>query len=139
MYLDSSDNPITVLVNRIEGARFVLNIYPDAREGGGTFIPTRPYGRGGGVKGQAADRERSIQEAARRAKGNVRRYCASHRLNRLGTLTYEGQAVTISSPCEEMLPSSSVSCALHWAASLFHTSGFLSGIRQTTGCTSISQ
>lgn len=85
-----ADNPVTALVNRIEGARFVLNIYPDAREGGGTFIPTRPYGRGGGVKGQAMDRDRSIQEAARRAKGNVRKYCASHRLNRLGTLTYSG-------------------------------------------------
>lgn len=83
-------NPVTALSNRIEGARFVLNIYPDAHEGSGTFIPTRPYARGGGVKGYAKNPERSAHEAARRAKAKVRRYCASHRLNRLGTLTYEG-------------------------------------------------
>ncbi|MBW8780376.1 MAG: hypothetical protein JF603_00630 [Acidobacteria bacterium] len=30
-------------------------------------------------------------EAARRARGKVRRYCAANRLNRLGTLTYRGE------------------------------------------------
>lgn len=38
----------------------------------------------------AADPERSRLEAARRARGKVRRYCTAHRLNRLGTLTYAG-------------------------------------------------
>lgn len=32
--------------------------------------------------------ERSRQEAARRARGRLRRYCAANGLNRLGTLTY---------------------------------------------------
>src|SRR4051794_37289264 len=36
------------------------------------------------------DPARSREEAARRASGRVRRYCAEHRLNRLGTLTYRG-------------------------------------------------
>src|SRR5262249_1745980 len=33
---------------------------------------------------------RAGEEAARRARGKVRRYCAANRLNRLGTLTYAG-------------------------------------------------
>src|SRR5205823_1886206 len=32
----------------------------------------------------------SAADAARRARGQVRRYCAANRLNRLGTLTYAG-------------------------------------------------
>jgi hypothetical protein len=47
----------------------------------------RAAGRGGGP---ARDPERSAAEAARRARGKVRRYCAANRLNRLGTLTYAG-------------------------------------------------
>jgi hypothetical protein len=39
---------------------------------------------------RVADPERSRAEAARRARGKGRRYCAAHRLNRLGTLTYRG-------------------------------------------------
>jgi hypothetical protein len=42
------------------------------------------------VRGQARDPERARTEAARRAKGRLRRYCAANRLNRLGTLTYAG-------------------------------------------------
>jgi len=34
---------------------------------------------------------RAAEEAARRARGKVRRYCAANRLNRLGTLTYRGE------------------------------------------------
>ena len=34
--------------------------------------------------------ERSRLEAARRARGRLRRYCAANGLNRLGTLTYRG-------------------------------------------------
>ena len=72
-------------------AYFSLNLYPDAREGGGTFIPTLPYARGFGIKGHAVNPERSAEEAARRAKGRIRRYCATHQLNRLGTLTFRGE------------------------------------------------
>jgi hypothetical protein len=74
----------------LPSAYFSLNLYPDAREGGGTFVPTLPYPRGFGIKGHAANPERSAEEAARRAKGRIRRYCSTHRLNRLGTLTFAG-------------------------------------------------
>lgn len=37
------------------------------------------------------DRQRALEEAARRARAKVRRYCAANRLNRLGTLTYAGE------------------------------------------------
>jgi hypothetical protein len=40
------------------------------------------------VSGRDADPDRSRQEAARRARGRLRRYCAANGLNRLGTLTY---------------------------------------------------
>ncbi|MGE0794637.1 MAG: hypothetical protein AB7O29_04725, partial [Acidimicrobiia bacterium] len=35
--------------------------------------------------------ERAASEAARRARGKLRRYCRAHGLNRLGTLTYRGE------------------------------------------------
>lgn len=38
--------------------------------------------------GAAADRDRAAQEAGRRARAKLRRYCAANGLNRLGTLTY---------------------------------------------------
>lgn len=69
---------------------WVLALCEPAAEAGGSFryklrrapVPT----------GQpAADPQRSREEAARRARGKVRRYCAAHRLNRLGTLTYAGE------------------------------------------------
>ncbi len=72
-------------------AYFSLNLYPDAREGGGTCVPTLPYARGFGIKSHAVNPERSAEEAARRAKGRIRRYCATHQLNRLGTLTFRGE------------------------------------------------
>ena len=64
-----------------------FNLYPDAGEGGGCFVPTlraRPS-EGGGA---AVDVERSQLEAGRRAKAKLRRYCAANRLNRFATLTY---------------------------------------------------
>lgn len=71
-------------------AGWVLSLYPTAGEAGGTFVssyrPPRTYVPGA----PAADPERARQEAARRARTKVRRYCAAHRLNRLGTLTYRG-------------------------------------------------
>jgi len=73
-----------------------LSVYPQAREAGGCFVSS--VGRGeprfdpGDEEQAAAGRaERSKSEAARRARGQVRRYCAAHRLNRLGTLTYRGE------------------------------------------------
>ena len=70
-------------------AYWSFNLYPQAGEGGGCFVPTlrpRPVNTG-----PAADPERSQQEAARRARGKLRRYCAANRLNRFATLTYAGE------------------------------------------------
>ncbi len=67
------------------GWGFVL--YPDAAEGGGSFrsaVSPSPSGR-------SLDPIDSREDAARRARGKVRRYCAANRLNRLGTLTYRGE------------------------------------------------
>lgn len=70
------------------GWRFVL--YPEAAEGGGSFH---------GAADDDDDERDTIgppeawdtqADAARRARGMVRRYCAANRLNRLGTLTYAG-------------------------------------------------
>lgn len=82
-------DPVADLLNRPD-ARWSLSLYPDAREAGGAFVPSLPYSRNQGVRGQAADPARARVEAARRAKGRLRRYCAANRLNRLGTLTYRG-------------------------------------------------
>lgn len=72
------------------GAGWCLNLYPAAGEAGGCFRSA--YGpRPREVGGETADPERSALEAARRARGQVRRYCAANRLNRLGTLTYRGE------------------------------------------------
>jgi hypothetical protein len=65
-------------------ARWTFSLYPEAAEGGGCFVPRfLPESRGG-----LADPERSLEEAERRARSKLRRYCAANRLNRLGTLTY---------------------------------------------------
>lgn len=85
-----SGDPVASLLNRPVSACWSLSFYPDAREAGGTFVPSLPYPRGGGFRGQAADPARARIEAARRAKAKLRRYCAANRLNRLGTLTYRG-------------------------------------------------
>jgi hypothetical protein len=69
-------------------ARWAFTLYPDAAEGGGSFRSTAEGSAGAGAT--AADPERSAADAARRARRNVRRYCAANRLNRLGTLTYAG-------------------------------------------------
>jgi len=71
-------------------ARWVVSLYPDAAEAGGTLQFTGPRPGGGGEVEEAVDPERAKAEAARRARTKVRRYCASNRLNRLGTLTYAG-------------------------------------------------
>lgn len=74
-------------------AGWCLSLYPTAGEAGGGFVssvrPGRPYVAGV----PARDPVRARAEAGRRARGKVRRYCAAHRLNRLGTLTYAGEGV----------------------------------------------
>lgn len=63
-----------------------LSFYPTAYEAGGCYLrPGRDRGSGGPA---ASDSDRAAAEAARRAKGQIRRYCTANRLNRLGTLTY---------------------------------------------------
>ncbi|GAB2767860.1 hypothetical protein GCM10027020_20880 [Nocardioides salsibiostraticola] len=75
-------------------AGWFLSLYPSAGEAGGSFQSSyRPRGSGWVPGTPAADPERSRSEAARRARGKVRRYCAANRLNRFGTLTYAGTGV----------------------------------------------
>ncbi len=68
-----------------------LSLYPQAGEGGGCFVSSRPPQRAYVARGRAADPERAALEAGRRARGRLRRYCAANGLNRLGTLTYRGE------------------------------------------------
>lgn len=64
-----------------------LVVYPEAGEAGGQlYVPGRRRRQSGFSK--AADPERAMREANRRARAKVRRYCAANRLNQLGTLTY---------------------------------------------------
>lgn len=69
-------------------AKWVVSLYPDAAEAGGSLVFTAPAS---GSSWREPDPDRSRVEAARRARTKVRRYCASNRLNRLGTLTYDGE------------------------------------------------
>lgn len=66
------------------GWGFVL--YPDAAEGGGSFRSASGSIPGGRSEPPLDSRD----DAMRRARGKVRRYCTANRLNRLGTLTYAG-------------------------------------------------
>ena len=63
-----------------------LTLYPGAGEAGGALVSPSARGQPSSV----SDPDRSEAEAARRARGKVRRYCAANRLNRFGTLTYAG-------------------------------------------------
>jgi len=64
-----------------------LCLYPAAGEAGGClYAPLW-----GGSSYRQPEPERAGLEAARRARGKIRRYCAANRLNRLGTLTYAGE------------------------------------------------
>jgi hypothetical protein len=64
-----------------------LTLYPQAAEAGGCFQRRGRAAEGGGGE---PDVERAQEEAARRARTKVRRYCAANRLNRFATLTYAG-------------------------------------------------
>ncbi len=79
---------VDVVAPRMSG--WCLSVCPAAREAGGSFryaLSRSSWGDGG----QAPDPERAAIEAARRARGKVRRYCAGNLLNRLGTLTFAGE------------------------------------------------
>lgn len=67
-----------------------FSLYPDAGEGGGSYRRFITKRSAYVARGEAKDPERAAQEAGRRARANLRRYCAANRLNRLGTLTYRG-------------------------------------------------
>lgn len=67
-----------------------LSLYPEAGEAGGSFHAldgAKPGSGGLWLPGP----ERAAEEAARRARGQMRRYCAANLLNRHGTLTYRGE------------------------------------------------
>jgi hypothetical protein len=66
---------------------WALSLYPEAGEGGGCLSIRRLTESSGGPPNV----ERAAEEAARRARGKIRRYAAANRLNRLGTLTYRGE------------------------------------------------
>ena len=63
---------------------WTFSLYPQAAEGGGCFVPGFPPEPRGGPP----DPERSREEADRRARSKLRRYCAANRLNRLASVTY---------------------------------------------------
>ena len=68
-----------------------FSLYPDAGEGGGSFRYSVRRVPEFVAAGSGKDPARSSEEAGRRARANVRRYCAANRLNRLGTLTFAGE------------------------------------------------
>src|SRR5207244_9810933 len=70
----------------VDEACWQLSLYPQAAEGGGCLRGRR----GNEPSGSRPDPARSSAEAARRARGKLRRYCAANTLNRFATLTYAG-------------------------------------------------
>lgn len=70
----------------MEQAQWTFLLYREAGEAGGSLRSLVRHEGAGGRR----DPERAAAEAARRARGMIRRYCAANRLNRLGTLTYAG-------------------------------------------------
>lgn len=84
--LDAARVRVGIAEGRQSRRLWTLSLYPEAGEAGGCLrVPP------GGRRGRPPDPERSAGEAARRARGMIRRYCAANRLNRLGTLTYAGE------------------------------------------------
>jgi hypothetical protein len=88
--LGGRDVGVVGRLGRDISARWSLTICDEAREAGGSFVSARRPPSWTGVRGFAADPERAGHEAARRARRQVRLYCAANRLNKLGTLTYRG-------------------------------------------------
>jgi hypothetical protein len=71
-------------------AGWSFTLYREAGEGGGSFRASVRRVPAYVSRGFALDPERAAEEAGRRARARLRRYCAANRLNRLGTLTYRG-------------------------------------------------
>ena len=67
-----------------------LTLYPEAAEAGARWYPTRRRDSWAPLREAEVDVQRAEVEAARRAKGKVRRYCAANGLNRFASLTYRG-------------------------------------------------
>lgn len=65
-----------------------LSLYPTAGEGGGGWSSGAPRCPTTTRRGESLAPERSIEEAARRARARLRRYGVANGLNRLATLTY---------------------------------------------------
>lgn len=76
-------------LGRAPGGGWVLSLYIAAAEASGSFRSSKDFARREGRR-RWHDETRSEEEASRRARGKVRRYCAANGLNRLGTLTYSG-------------------------------------------------
>ena len=74
-----------------DGPGWLLRVCPEAREAGGTFRYSIPPKREYVAPGKGKNPERSQSEAGRRARRELRQYCAANRLNRMGTLTYRGE------------------------------------------------
>lgn len=74
----------------VAGRGWSLTLYEAAGEAGGAWVSGRSVVLRYVPAGSAEDPERSAAEAARRARGKIRRYCTANRLNRFGTLTYAG-------------------------------------------------
>jgi hypothetical protein len=74
------------------GPGWHLSLWPSALEAGGSFRSSRPSQPATPSQaGPPRDADRARTEAVRRARATVRRYAASNRTNRLGTLTYAGE------------------------------------------------
>ena len=68
-----------------------LRLYPEAAEAGGRWYRSKDEEGPGAWEESEWDPDRSEVEAARRARGQIRRYCAAWRLNRFASLTYRGE------------------------------------------------
>ena len=121
---------------RWEQGYWSLTVYERAGEAGGAFVAAGVRRRSNGIRGAAADPDRARAEAARRAGGKVRRYCAANGLSRLGTLTYGRRAAPTRCWCARMSGSSSGRCAPGWVTGRCRMCGCLSCTR--TACTSTS-
>jgi hypothetical protein len=91
--MDRPDDARSSLEHRAKLVRgegyWELGLYRSAGEASGSFRSAGAPGTGDRGSSRA-DTAEIAEDGARRARGRVRRYCASNRLNRLGTLTYAG-------------------------------------------------
>jgi hypothetical protein len=83
-------DPSVVPLGRLT-AGWSFTLYPDAGEGGGSFAASTRRTPEYVSRGCAQNPERAAEEAGRRARATLRRYCSANRLNRLGTLTFRGE------------------------------------------------